>query len=99
MEKVGGRRGSSKCTPRYYRLVIIAKSRHTKIWLGDDEGHLVQAETGILDTSLLRGRYVVEFGLGTTTYPIHLTKDSEYKEGEITAGPSCPRPEVKIDPD
>jgi repressor LexA len=82
---------------RYYRLIIRA-SPHTDIWLADDKGFLVQKERGTLDTSLLPGHYVVEFGLGTQTYPIHVVKDSEYSEAEIQAGPSCPRPEVKLAP-
>ena len=82
---------------RYHRLVIKASPR-TDIWLGDDDGHLVQKERGTLDTSLLPGHYVVEFGLGTPTYPIHLVKDSEYLQAEIQAGPSCPRPEIKLAP-
>jgi hypothetical protein len=63
-----------------------------------DGGHLVQKERGVLDTNLLPGNYVVEFGLGTQTYPIHMRKDSEYSQAEIEAGPSCPRPAVKLTP-
>jgi len=63
----------------YHRLIIRASPR-TDIWLADDDGHLVQKERGTLDTSLLPGHYVVEFGLGTQTYPIHLAKDSEYSQ-------------------
>jgi repressor LexA len=40
----------------------------------------------------------MEFGLGASTYPIQLVKDSEYSQAEIQAGPSCPRPEVKLAP-
>ena len=79
----------------YHRLIIKA-SPGTDIWLADDGGHLVQKEHGILDTSLLPGDYVVEFGLGTQTYPICLTKDSEYSQAQIEAGPRCPRPQVKL---
>jgi LexA DNA binding domain-containing protein len=81
----------------YHRLPIRASPR-TDIWLADDGGHLVQKEHGTLDTSLLPGHYVVEFGLGTQTYPIHLVKDSEYSQAEIEAGPPCPRPVVKLAP-
>ena len=87
-----------KDTERCYHRLIIWASPHTDIWLADDNGHFVQKERGALDTSLLPGRYVVEFGLGTQTYPIHLVNDSEYSEAEIQAGPSCPRPKVKIAP-
>ena len=81
----------------YHRLLIRASPR-TDIWLADDDGHLVQKERGTLDTSLLPGHYVIEFGLGTQTYPIHLVKDSEYLQAEIEAGPPCPRPAVKLAP-
>jgi hypothetical protein len=64
---------------RYHRLIIKASPR-TDIWLADDGGHLVQKERGVLDTSLLPGNYVVEFGLGSQTYPIHLRKESEYSQ-------------------
>jgi len=82
---------------RYHRLTIRA-SPLTDIWLADDEGHLVQKERGTLDTSVLPGHYVVEFGLGTKTFPIHLVKDSEYSQAEIEAGTSCLRAEVKLAP-
>jgi repressor LexA len=82
---------------RYHRLIIKAPPR-TDIWLADDKGHLVQKERGTLDTSLWPGDYVVEFGLGTRTYPIHVRKDSEFSQAEIQAGPSCPRPEIKLAP-
>lgn len=87
-----------KDSKRCYHRLIIRASPHADIWLADDDGHLVQKERGTLDTSLLPGHYVVEFGLGTQTYPIHLVKNSEYSQAEIQAGPSCPRPEVKVTP-
>jgi repressor LexA len=86
-----------KCNARYHRLVIAA-APGTEIWLGDDNGHLVQKEIGRLETRLLPGHYVVEFGLGTQTYPIHLQKDSHFSQAEIQAGPACPRPQVKLAP-
>ena len=76
----------------YYTLVIVAASSATEIWLGDDAGHLVQKEVGELRTSLLPGDYVVEFELGTSPYPIHLTKASRYTQTELEAGPTCSRP-------
>ena len=79
----------------YCRLIIKA-SPNADIWLADDGGHLVQKECGTLNTSLLPGHYVVEFGLGTQTYPIHLVKDSEYSQGQIETGQSCPRPTVQL---
>jgi len=83
---------NAKTRKVYYKLVIVASSPTTEIWLGDDSGHLVQKEVGELASSLLPGRYVVEFGLGTPTYPIHLTKASRYGQSELEAGPTCPRP-------
>jgi len=82
---------------RYHRLVIEG-SPSADIWLADDGGHLVQKERGKLDTRLLPSHYVVEFGLGTQAYPIHLAKDSRYTQAEIEAGPTCPRPKVKLAP-
>ena len=78
--------------PVYYELVIVAASQTTDIWLGDDDGHLVQKEIGMLKTSLLPGDYTVEFGLGTTPYPIHLARSGRYTQTELAAGPTCSRP-------
>ena len=75
----------------YYDLVIVAKSPDTEIWLGDDEGHFVQKETGTLSSSLLPGMYIVEFGLGTPQYAIDLSADRHYTERKLTAGESIPR--------
>jgi repressor LexA len=88
---------SRKSNERYHRLVIAAIP-NMDIWLADDDGHLVQKETGELDTRLLPGHYAVEFGLGTQTYPIHLEKDRHFSQVEIQAGPSCPRPKVELAP-
>lgn len=76
----------------YHRLVVTASSPATKVWLGDYEGHLVQADMGELDTSLMSGKYVVEFGLGTQTYPIELLAPGRYTQREVEAGPICARP-------
>ena len=83
----------------YYKLLIVASSPATEIWLGDDAGHLVQKEIGELRTDLLPGDYVVEFGLGTTTYPIHLAKASRYTQAELQAGPTCARPVPQLPPE
>ena len=88
---------SKNSAHRYHRLVIKA-SPQTEIWLADDGGHLVQKGLGTLDASLVRGHYLVEFGLGTQSYPIHLVKDSEYSQAEIEEGRSCPRPTSKLAP-
>jgi hypothetical protein len=76
----------------YYELVIVAASPTTEIWLGDEDGHFVQKEIGKLQTSLLPGYYTVEFGLGSSPYPIHLVKASRYTQAELAAGPTCARP-------
>src|SRR5206468_10476780 len=67
---------NAKGEPVYYNLIIVAASPATEIWLGDDGGHLVQKEIGTLETSLLPGDYTVEFGLGTSPYPIRLASSS-----------------------
>jgi hypothetical protein len=78
--------------PIYHRLVIRASRPETEIWLGDDAGHLVQKAVGELRTSVMPGDYVVEFGLGTPTYPVPLPTPAEYTQAQLEAGPSCPRP-------
>ena len=83
----------------YHQLVITASSPHTQVWLGDDEGHLVQRAVGELRTSVLAGSYVVEFELGGPTYPIRLEKPSAFTQRELEAGPTCPRPIPQIDDD
>lgn len=89
----------SKVEPVYYDLTIVAASPHTEIWLGDDGGHFVQKAIGTLETSLLAGDYTVEFGLGTSPYPIHLAKSSRYTQSELAAGPTCTRPVLKLSPE
>ncbi len=88
-----------KAKPLYYELVIFAASPATEIWLGDDEGHLVQKEIGVLRTSLLPGRYTVEFGLGSSPYPIHLAKANRYTQAELATGLTCSRPIPKLPPE
>ena len=83
-------------SPTYHSLVIRASSKETEIWLGDDMGHLVQKATGVLDTSLLPGEYVVEFKLGGTTYPVSLGESRLLTEAEIRSGPNCPRPKLEF---
>ena len=80
----------------YFDLQITAESLTTEIWLGDDEGHLVVKEVGELHEPLMAGDYVVEFGLGTTCYPIRLREDAKYTQHDLQAGPSCERPVPKI---
>lgn len=85
--------------PMYYNLIIVAASPATEIWLGDDGGHLVQKEIGTLETSLLPGDYTVEFGLGTSPYPIRLAKSSRYTQADLAAGPTCSRPVPRLSPE
>ncbi len=82
----------SEAEPVYYDLTIVAASSGTDIWLGDDAGHLVQKAVGTPETSVLPGHYVVEFGLGTAPYPIHLARSSRHTQQELAAGPTCSRP-------
>jgi len=84
----------AECSQSYFDLVIEASSPDTDIWLADTNGHLVQKETGLLQTSVLPGEYVVEFRLGGTTYPIQLNQNQQYTEAQLRASPSCPRPKV-----
>lgn len=81
----------------YFEVVIVARSPKTDIWLAH-EGHLVQKSDGTLETSILPGRYTVEFGLGSPTYPLDVTRDVRWTEEEITAGPPCPRPNPYVPP-
>lgn len=81
---------------QYYQLTIHGNSSDTEIWIGDTEGHLVQKETGILRTSLLEGKYTVEFGLGTQCYPIDLDQNRQITQRDIEAGPTCERPKIKF---
>lgn len=80
------------CKAVYHHLVISASLPETEVWLGDDEGHFVQKAVGELSTSLLPGDYVVEFGLGTQTYPVPLPASARFTQAQLEAGPRCPRP-------
>lgn len=80
----------------YYEIEITANSPITEIWLGDDKGHFVQKEVGTLQSSLMPGHFIVEFGLGSTCYPISLRDNTQYIQDELEAGPSCPRPKPKL---
>lgn len=81
-----------------HKLVIVASSPDTEIWLSDDAGHLVQMEIGELKTSLLSGNYVMEFGLGNPLYRIPLMRASRYTQSELEAGPTCARPVLQLLP-
>jgi hypothetical protein len=90
---------ASTTSQTYFEIEITADSSDTEIWLGDDEGFFVQMEVGAFRSSLLPGDYVVEFGLGTGCYPIHLRGNSRYTQRGLQAGPPCERPAPTISPD
>ena len=83
----------------YFDLEIAADSANTEIWLGDDAGFFVLKELGVLRTGLIPGDYTVEFGLGTTCYPIRLRENSRYTQRELEVRPSCDRPIPKLPPE
>lgn len=80
----------------YFDIEIEGRSPDSEIWLGDDAGHLVQMEVGTLRSRLIPGDYVLEFGLGTTCYPIQLRENVRLTQSGIEAGPSCERPKVRF---
>ncbi|MFH5885901.1 hypothetical protein ACG2F4_16455 [Halalkalibaculum sp. DA3122] len=82
---------------QYYQLKIHGSSSDVEIWIGDNKGHPVQKAIGMLNTSLLAGKYTVEFGLGTQCYPINLSQNLQLTQSEIEAGPTCERPKINID--
>lgn len=82
--------------PIYYRLVIKASKKYKDIWLSDENGHLVQKGIRTLDTSLLPGIYNVEFGLGTTRYPIQLKRGARFVQAELTKGPISPPRKLSV---
>jgi hypothetical protein len=82
---------------KYFEVVIVARSPKTDIGLAH-EGHLVQKSDGALETRILPGDYTVEFGLGSPTYPLHVTGDVRWTEEEITASRPCPRPIPYVPP-
>lgn len=79
----------------YHRLQVEADAPDTEIWLGDQAGFLVEKAIGRLDSRLMPGEYVVEFGRGGPCYPVSLDAPLSLSEREISAGPSCPRPRIR----
>jgi hypothetical protein len=80
--------------PVYHDLVVIATDPRTDFWLVDEHWHPVQKATGVLDTSVLAGRYFIEFGQATPAgiaYPVKLTRNLQLTQGDLERGPSCPR--------
>ncbi len=81
----------------YFELTIAASSPTTEIWLGCSDGHFVQKATGLLESSLMPGDYVVEFGLGSETFAIPLDRSRDFTEEQLRQGAPCPRPVVQLD--
>lgn len=77
---------------QYYRIEILSELPQTAIWLSDLDGCLVEKSIGKLDIGLMPGDYSVEFGLGTTNYPIHLDTDLHITQTQLAAGSTCLRP-------
>jgi hypothetical protein len=78
----------------YYRLDVTGSHPKTDIWLVDDQWHLVQKATGVLRTSVLTGRYFIEFGPARrdgVAHPIELTGDLRRTQQELEADKNCPR--------
>jgi hypothetical protein len=89
-------KNARETTREYFNLVIEADTPEGQIWLGDGEGHFVQKAVGVLNTDLLPGDYVVEFGLKTTTYSVALRAPLHLTEREIRSGKPCPRPQLRL---
>jgi hypothetical protein len=79
---------------KYKSLIISATSPETDIWLADDEGFLVQKETGTLDTSILPGRYFVQFGDAKLGYWIDLQQELVLTEEDLCRSQTPSKPNV-----
>lgn len=87
---------TSEENQQYYQLKIQGNSSNVEIWIGDDKGHPVQKEEGMLNTNLLAGKYTVEFDLGSQCYPIKLNQNLQLTQSEIEDGPTCERPKINL---
>ena len=79
--------------PVYHRLIVSAQPK-TLIWLVDDRWHPVESATGLMNTSVLRGRYYIELGATGrkgVAYPIELHSDLRVTQAELENGPACER--------
>jgi hypothetical protein len=77
----------------YHRLVVAADPK-TVIWLVDDSWHPVQRAVGMLDTSVLHGRYFIELGPAGPdglAYPVELFSDLRLTQAMLETGPACQR--------
>jgi len=79
---------------KYKKLVILAQHTCTDIWLADDEGFLVQKETGEMKTSLLPGNYFVQFGESSLGFPFELREDLELSEEELCCSQTPSKPNL-----
>jgi hypothetical protein len=76
----------------YHNLVIEGAKATVEIVLTDELGFYVQSEKGALDTRLLPGLYIVDFGSKALSYPIKLTGDCRFTQADLERGPTCTRP-------
>jgi hypothetical protein len=68
----------------YHKLKITATDPSQAIYLADEDGlNLVQKEIGVMDTSLLPGKYMAFFGLGAQGHRIDLTADLEITQAAL----------------
>lgn len=65
---------------QYKMLSITATKPKTIIYLADEDGNLVDQQTGIMMTSVAPGTYFVHFGKKGEKRRIDLTCDMELKE-------------------
>jgi hypothetical protein len=79
---------------RVYHRLVVAADPNTVIWLVDDAWHPVQRAVGMLDTSVLPGRYFVELGdagLQGAAYSVELFSGLRLTQAMLEAGPVCQR--------
>jgi hypothetical protein len=77
----------------YHQLVVVADAK-TVIWLVDDCWHPVQRAVGMVETSILHGRYFVELGAAGpdgVAYPVELFSDLRLTQAMLETGPARQR--------
>lgn len=65
---------------QYKMLSITATKPTTIIYLTDEQGNLVQQETGVMQASVSPGTYFIHFGMKGEKQRIDLTRDMEFKQ-------------------
>lgn len=65
---------------QYKMLTVESTNPTTVIYLADDQGNLVQQETGFLQTSVAPGTYFVQFGRRGENRRIDLTRDMKVEQ-------------------